>query len=69
MNYRKYMQSNVPTIGFLFLFCVVVVLGCSSVLSYLDHGESELIPGRFSDNYWSPTTGKYIINVSIPTGI
>lgn len=61
MNYRKHVQSNVQTIGFLFLFCIVVVLGCSSILPYLDDGESELIQGRFSDNYWSPTTGNTLL--------
>lgn len=58
MNYCKYMQPSVQIIGFLFLFCIVVVLGCSSVLPYLDGGESELIQGKFYDSFLPADTSR-----------
>ena len=58
MNYRRYMQSNVQTIGFLFLFCTVTGLGCSSVLPYLDDGETERIRGKFYDSFLPADTSR-----------
>ena len=46
----------------------MVFVGCSSVLSSLDDGKTELIPGRFYDNYMSPTTGNSV-NWLVPADV